>query len=56
MVRIMTSMAEAPARASGVRRHRALRWLTPIAARQVVVWQLARAGASAIDVMIRTIP
>jgi len=47
----MTSMAEAPARANGVRRHRALRWLTPVAARQVVVWQLA-----ALAVLITAFP
>ncbi len=37
----MTSMAEAPGHTSGVRQRRSPRWLTPVAARQVVVWQLA---------------
>jgi type VII secretion protein EccE len=47
----MTSMAEAPDTTSGTVRHRSFRWLLPIAARQVVVWQLA-----ALAVLITAFP
>ncbi|MFI7672942.1 type VII secretion protein EccE [Actinophytocola sp. NPDC049390] len=47
----MTTIAGAPDTTSGTAGHRSFRWLLPIAARQVVVWQLA-----ALAVLITAFP